>query len=103
MLDNISANDRLLVISPHLDDAVLSAGGLMDRVIKAGGKVLAATIFTADAKLEGEPSPLVKELHAWWQLGDNPYEVRRKEDIASIEFLGADFTHGGLSDSIPSR
>jgi len=103
MLDKLTKDDRILILSPHLDDAVLSAGGLMDRAVKAGATVVAATIFTADTNLEGGLSPLVEELHAWWGLGDNPYAVRRSEDIASIESLGAEFIHGGMTDSIYRR
>jgi LmbE family N-acetylglucosaminyl deacetylase len=100
MLNNLTNDDRMLILSPHLDDAVLSAGGLIDRAVKQGSSVLAATVFTGDAELVGEPSPLVRELHEWWQLGPRPYAVRRQEDIASIELLGADYVHGGLLDSM---
>jgi LmbE family N-acetylglucosaminyl deacetylase len=72
MLDKLTGDDRVLILSPHLDDAVLSAGGLMDRAVKDGAHVVAATIFTGDADLQGEPSPLVRELHEWWGLGANP-------------------------------
>ncbi|MGO4353545.1 PIG-L deacetylase family protein [Rhizobium sp. RAF36] len=103
MLDKLTGDDRVLILSPHLDDAVLSAGGLMDRAVKDGAHVVAATIFTGDADLQGEPSPLVRELHEWWGLGANPYAVRREEDIASIALLGADYFHGGMTDSIYRR
>jgi len=103
MLTKLTKDDRILILSPHLDDAVLSCGGLMDSAVRDGITVVAATIFTADTDIGGEPSPLVRELHEWWGLGANPYEVRRGEDIASISYLGADHIHGGLSDSIYRR
>ncbi|NLS01032.1 PIG-L family deacetylase [Rhizobium sp. P38BS-XIX] len=103
MLDKLGKDDRILILSPHLDDAVLSAGGLMDRAVQGGATVVAATIFTADAEFDGEPSPFVQELHAWWNLGAKPYEARRAEDIVSIRSLGADYIHAGMLDAIYRR
>jgi LmbE family N-acetylglucosaminyl deacetylase len=103
MLSKPDKNDRILVLSPHLDDAVLSAGGLIDRAVESGSAVVVGTIFTANAVIEGEASPLVRELHEWWGLGPNPYEVRREEDIDALRTLGAEYLHGGLSDSIYRR
>ena len=103
MLDKLNKDDRVLILSPHLDDAVLSAGGLMDRAVKSGVSVTAATVFTADAQFDGEPSPLVQELHAWWNLGPKPYELRCREDVASVQSVGADYIHGGMLDAIYRR
>lgn len=100
MLSDLSKNDRMLVLSPHLDDAALSAGGLIDRAVRQGCSVFVGNLFTANANLDGEPSPLVKELHEWWGLGSNPYEVRRQEDVAALTLLGAEILQGGLLDSI---
>jgi len=99
-LGNLTKDDRILILSPHLDDAVLSAGGLIDLAVKQQCAVIVGNIFTADARIDEEPSQLVKELHAWWGLGSNPYRVRRKEDAASLALLGADVLQGGLLDSI---
>lgn len=103
MLDKLNRGDRVLILSPHLDDAVLSAGGFMDRAVKSGASVVAGTIFTADAKFDGEPSPFVQELHAWWGLGPKPYELRCEEDVVSVQSLGADYFHGGMLDAIYRR
>ncbi len=100
MLGSLSENDRILVLSPHLDDAVLSAGGLIDLATKHGCSVIVGNLFTADSSFVGEPSPLVKELHEWWGLGSNPYETRRNEDVAALTLLGAEVIQGGLLDSI---
>lgn len=103
MLDKPSKDDRVLILSPHLDDAVLSAGGFMDRAVQSGASVVAGTIFTADARFDGELSPFVRELHEWWGLGPKPYELRCKEDVASVQSLGADYIHGGMLDAIYRR
>lgn len=49
----ISASTRLLVLSPHPDDEVLGAGGLIRRVITAGGKVRVVLLTSGDAFAEG--------------------------------------------------
>ena len=36
---------RLVVISPHLDDAVMSVGGTIARAVRAGVKVEVLTVF----------------------------------------------------------
>lgn len=49
----ISASTRLLVLSPHPDDEALGAGGLIRRVIAAGGKVRIVLLTSGDAFAEG--------------------------------------------------
>lgn len=52
---NLSVNraTRLLVIAPHPDDDVLGAGGLMRRVVKAGGAVHVVWTTSGDGFPEG--------------------------------------------------
>jgi len=49
----ISRNTRLMVFSPHPDDESLGAGGLIQRVIKAGGKVKVVFMTNGDGFPEG--------------------------------------------------
>lgn len=49
----LSSATRLLVLSPHPDDEVLGAGGLMHRVIAAGGTVRVVLLTSGDAFAEG--------------------------------------------------
>lgn len=99
MLIDLDACRTILVISPHLDDGVLSVGGIMQRAATNGADVIVATAFTAD--LAGaEPTQLATELHALWNLGPQPYEARRAEDVASVASLGARLLHGGLLDAL---
>ncbi len=100
MLEKLKPGERLLILSPHLDDAVLSVGGIMERSINSGVAVFAGTIFTADANEAVISSPRVKELHSLWGLGDNPTRIRREEDIAAVQSLGSDYIHGNLPDAI---
>src|SRR3954469_3822721 len=52
---NLSVNraTRLLVIAPHPDDDVLGAGGLIRRVVRAGGRVEVVWTTSGDGFPEG--------------------------------------------------
>lgn len=100
ILGNLKKNDAMLIVSPHLDDAVLSVGGIMERAATDGIDVVAGTIFTADADPSQTMSPIAQELYALWNLGDRPYIVRREEDVAAVASLGARHIHGGMLDAI---
>jgi LmbE family N-acetylglucosaminyl deacetylase len=74
----------LLVVSPHLDDAVLSAGCLL----AAHPGSVVATVLTADRPPHQPPTE--------WDCasgldepGVNPPGVRRREDRGALEVLGA--------------
>jgi LmbE family N-acetylglucosaminyl deacetylase len=91
---------RLLVLSPHLDDAALSIGGAIARATRNGADVIIATIFTADAPPSTFTSPIIRKLNAAWKLGPSPITSRRTEDAAAVQVLGARYIHGGLPDAI---
>ena len=55
----ISHNTRLMVFSPHPDDESLGAGGLIQRVLKAGGRVKVVFMTNGD----GFPEGVEKEHH----------------------------------------
>ncbi|MBA4379671.1 MAG: PIG-L family deacetylase, partial [Anaerolinea sp.] len=56
---------RWIYISPHLDDAVLSCGGLIWEQSHAGTQVEIWTVCTGDPP-EGPLSPFAEVLHAEW-------------------------------------
>jgi LmbE family N-acetylglucosaminyl deacetylase len=72
----------VLCLSPHLDDAVLSCPGYIQRLVKDGTEVQVATVFTA-ASADGEPL----------------YRLRRAEDRSAVGALGASALHLGLLDA----
>ena len=95
--------DQAVFVSPHLDDAALSCGGGIARLVRTGTQVTVVTIFTADQPL-GEPlSPLARRSHASWGIGDQPFAIRREEDRAGLSLLGAELEHLGLLDAIYRR
>ncbi|MEV7553693.1 PIG-L family deacetylase [Amycolatopsis sp. NPDC089917] len=99
MLEDPSAA-RILAISPHLNDAVLSAGACLDRAARDGAEVLVHTVFAGSA-----PPPYsaaAERMHAFWGLSPDADAtlVRREEDIAALGHLGLSYRHGRFLDSI---
>jgi len=46
-----SSDTRLLILSPHPDDEILIAGGLIQRIIRNGGKVKVVYLTTGDSSV----------------------------------------------------
>ncbi len=78
-----------LAISPHLDDAVFSAGGTLARLAREGWHVIVATVFTASV-----PDPRGFALACQLDKGLPPdidyMALRRDEDAAACARLGAE-------------
>ena len=70
-----------LVVSPHLDDAVLSLPAWLVRAAACGEQVVVLTVFTE---------------------GDADYPARRAEDLAALGSIGGGAAHLGLRDA-PER
>ncbi|HOX47254.1 MAG TPA: PIG-L family deacetylase [Myxococcota bacterium] len=81
----------LIVLSPHLDDAALSVGGLIHRVCRAGGRALVATFCTGQPAPEQVPPGLA-------HFADLP--TRRAEDARALARLGAEPRWLGFVDRI---
>lgn len=90
---------RWIYLSPHLDDVVLSCGGLLWQQAQRGERVEIWTIFAGDAPA-GELLPFAQELHARWETGREAGAVRRAEDAAACRVLGAEFSHWTYADCI---
>ncbi|RSM88054.1 PIG-L family deacetylase [Kibdelosporangium aridum] len=99
MSQNLGAG-RLLAISPHLDDAVLSFGAGLARAAQDGAKVTVYTVFAGTAT--PPYSPAAERLHGIWGLSpDQDASLhRRNEDIAALDHLGVDYRHGRFLDAI---
>ncbi|RME11008.1 MAG: PIG-L family deacetylase [Ardenticatenia bacterium] len=90
-----------LFLSPHLDDAILSCGGLIAQAHAAGDRLIIATIFA------GDPSPLAAQLpfaryqHTLWGDPIAPMPLRRAEDLAAAAALGVhDVVHLTFADAV---
>ena len=77
---------RILFLSPHLDDAVLSCGVRIHQSVQEGFEAIVASIFT---------SPGVETVESVQDL----YLKRKRDDKRAIEFLGAKAEHLDFIDA----
>ncbi|TKJ31835.1 MAG: GlcNAc-PI de-N-acetylase [Chloroflexi bacterium B3_Chlor] len=89
----------VIYLSPHLDDAALSCGGLIHRQAQAGTNVLVVTVF-AGSPAQNVLSPFAVELHARWGHPTNAVAVRTQEDHRAMRLLGAEYLHLEYPDAI---
>lgn len=89
----------LMVLSPHLDDAVFSCGGWMAQRASAGDEVRVLTICAGDPP-PGPLSPFAEQLHLRWGTAVAPASVRRTEDRIATARLGALASHLDIPDAI---
>jgi LmbE family N-acetylglucosaminyl deacetylase len=92
-----------IYLSPHLDDVVLSAGGLVWEQIAAGETVEIWTVCAGDPPALPF-TPFAQELHTRWGMdGAQTSAVRRMEDQAACRVLGAEIRHSPVPDCIYRR
>jgi LmbE family N-acetylglucosaminyl deacetylase len=93
-----------IYLSPHLDDAALSCGGLVweQQGAESAGSVEIWTICAGDPPA-GVVSPYAESLEARWGTGPQAMAVRRAEDLASCRKLGASARHFPIPDAIYRR
>jgi LmbE family N-acetylglucosaminyl deacetylase len=95
---------RVVYLSPHLDDAVLSAGGLIHRQVTEGASVEIWS-FMAGIPETSELGEFAKTMHGIWGLGSpaQAVEARRAEDRRAAKLLGARAVHFDFLDCIYRR
>ncbi len=86
-------------LSPHLDDAVISCGGLIARQTANDEKVTVVTVCAGDTPV-GELTPLAVELHRRWGGAGSPIAARRAEDRMACGRLGASAVHLEVPDAV---
>ncbi len=89
---------RAVAVSPHLDDAVFSAGGTLAALRTAGWRVRVVTCFTASV---ADPSPfaLSTQLDKGLDADVDYMALRRAEDAAALVLLGAEPVHLPLPEA----
>ena len=79
----------VLAVSPHLDDAVFSAGGALATAVSSGHTVVVATVYTRSV-----PDPTGFALECQTDKGIGPdvdyMELRRAEDADACARIGAE-------------
>lgn len=92
----------VVVLSPHLDDAVLSCGELIARSA-AHTEITVVTLFTE----AGAPPYTISARRYLHQVGAVDaqvlYQQRRAEDRAVLRSAGARWVHAGLPDALHRR
>lgn len=98
----VGTPSTVLAISPHLDDAVMSAGATMHALARAGHEVVVATVFAGDPPTE--ISEVARRFHVDCALPDDRAMVlRRDEDRRALTTLGCRPLHLDLHDAIYRR
>jgi LmbE family N-acetylglucosaminyl deacetylase len=95
---------RWIYISPHLDDAVLSAGGFIYEQTRVGIPVEIWTIVCGFPP-PGELTPFAQVMHYQWGTGtaEETVNLRRAEDIEAAGIVGAKTVHFDVPDCIYRR
>lgn len=89
-----------IYLAPHLDDIVLSCGGMVYQQTQAGERVLVLTLTAGDPTITPF-SAFAEHHHSTWAL--DPAGVvakRRLEDTKACERIGAEWLHWDLMDAI---
>jgi LmbE family N-acetylglucosaminyl deacetylase len=95
---------RWIYLSPHLDDAVLSAGGLIYEQSRTGIPVEIWTFMCGYAPEEAV-SPFAQLLHNMWGFSsaEETTRMRREEDKNAAAIVGASILHFDFLDCIYRR
>jgi LmbE family N-acetylglucosaminyl deacetylase len=93
---------KWIYLSPHLDDVVLSCGGIIWEQRQVGQDVEIWTLCAGDPP-RGKLSTYAVQLHARWGLLTDPTAARREEDKQACQILGVKCRHFDLPDIIYRR
>ena len=88
-----------LYLSPHLDDAVMSCGGIIHQQATGKDQVQVITVFAGEYE-GGDLSPFALVQHGYWGDPPHPMPLRRAEDTAALALLGADARHLDYLDAV---
>ncbi|HLO17352.1 MAG TPA: PIG-L family deacetylase [Anaerolineales bacterium] len=97
---------RWIYLSPHLDDAVFSAGGLIYEQTQSGIPVEVWTFMCGYPPLpEDDLSPFAQLLHVQWgySSAEEAIRLRREEDRKAAAIVGANTVHFDFLDCIYRR
>ncbi len=87
-----------IFVSPHMDDAVLSCGGLIYQLAQAGESVTVFSVMAGSVPPDVPISPFIEEHFRRWKLGPDPVPGRRAEDTRAVQGLGAHVRFGSFPD-----
>ena len=88
----------VLAVSPHLDDAAFSTGGLLATLAADGRRVVVATVFTASVP-DPQGFALACQLDKGLGREVDYMALRRAEDLAACAVLGVEARHLPLREA----
>jgi LmbE family N-acetylglucosaminyl deacetylase len=89
-----------LLLSPHMDDAVLSCGGLIAQLVQTDESVDVFTVMAGDVPSDVPMTPFIIEHFVRWEMAPDPVPGRRLEDRDAIESLGGTVRFGEIPDAL---
>lgn len=92
-------NGKIIFISPHLDDVILSCGEFVAKLRNTKREVLVITIFSGTPMSENI-SHAAKLFHDSCNLGDNAMHFRKNEDEKAMKLLDVEYIHIGELESL---
>jgi LmbE family N-acetylglucosaminyl deacetylase len=92
--------DRLIYLSPHLDDAVLSCGALIHDQVRSGKYAVEVWTVCSGDPPPGKLFPFASLLHQRWKTGAEGPAARREEDTIACRRLGCIPVHLDFPDCI---
>lgn len=98
-IKNFIKNKKVFIISPHLDDAVLSCGGLI-LDLKITNNISVVNVFT-----EGNSGPYTLSGKKFLKMTGQPdalqlYKLRKAEDEKALSKLGVTFINLGFQEAL---
>jgi LmbE family N-acetylglucosaminyl deacetylase len=94
-ISSMTKSNRIVVLSPHSDDAVWSIGGAFP-LLRSGNNVVIVTLFDGDPRSESLTQCRNPSEH-WRTFGDTA--MRRDEDVRAAQRLGCELLSLGYIDA----
>ena len=98
-LNNIIKYDSFLFLSPHLDDAILSCGLLMERLKTLKKKIKVISVFTRAGDKTFTPQAKNFLANSGYKDANILFAERKKEDKLAIRYFKADYQHLDFVDA----
>jgi LmbE family N-acetylglucosaminyl deacetylase len=103
---SVALSGRIVVLSPHFDDAVFSLGATLARSARTGGSVHLVNVFGNDPDADRAPSEW--DAACGFRSAGEAARARRQEDRLACDLIGAttaalpfpDEDHGGGADVV---
>jgi LmbE family N-acetylglucosaminyl deacetylase len=87
--EKLKKKTSVVILSPHLDDSVLSAGNLIIELMRRGYEAQVVNFFTKGSTLATQlTSKLLKQSNC--ESADSYFELRKEEDVKALKILGVE-------------